>query len=311
MKAFSLRGLSVLAFLLAACGGISSLGSGSGSDGIHTDDRDDDGRAPGVPFEPCAGKPCGALCEGCPPGEVCTDVARYCGADGKCGEGFPVCEVSLCDSHADCPVPEVACQLCSDGTYACPSASCVAGRCVSSFDSCPDSTCLSDADCPTSNAPCQLCGDGSQVCPIASCQGGRCVASIPGCSGHSPCAGKACGEPCSQCPPHDPDCFETAVLKTCDANGVCTPGQVQCGGSQCRFDHDCPAIEICKPCPNGECASVGCIDGTCGFRCDSNPEPECRTTDDCDPHILICQECPNGRCAEMDCVSGQCRFVCK
>lgn len=305
MKAHALRGVSALAFLLAACGGITSLGNGSGSEGIHTDGRD-----AGIPPDPCAGKACGALCSGCPEGEACTDVVRYCGADGACREGYPVCEVSLCERHADCVTPEGACQRCADGTYACPSASCIGGRCVASFDSCPDFECVGDDDCPVSNAPCQACGDGSHVCPITRCEGGRCVASIPGCSGHSPCAGKACGEPCSQCPPHAGDCFETAVLKTCDANGHCTPGQAQCGG-ECRFDQDCPAIEICKPCPNGDCARVACLDGVCGFRCEPSREPECTTAADCGPHIMICQECPNGRCAEMDCVSGQCRFVCK
>lgn len=45
---------------------------------------------------------------------------------------------------------------------------------------------------------------------------------------YDPCAGKICGESCTLCAPGDGDCFETAVLKTCDASGSCTMGQAGC-----------------------------------------------------------------------------------
>lgn len=306
MKFGAIRAVSVFAFVLAACGGITSLGSGSGSDGIHADDKNGGNQASG----PCAGKPCGALCNNCRPGEPCPEIAQFCGPDGRCDQAFPACETTSCETHSDCIKPEGPCQLCADGSHACPSASCIGGQCVASFDSCPGIACQSDAECPVSNAPCQPCSDGTFACPVSTCEGGHCAAQVPGCSGYSPCAGKACGEPCTQCAPGDADCFETAVLKTCDANGACTPGQAQCGG-QCRIDSDCPAMELCKLCPGGDCANMTCRGGTCGWECPKNSEPECRTVKDCSPHILICQECGNGKCAEMDCVSGECRFVCK
>lgn len=257
-KGFSL--LACWAFFIAACGGVTSLGSGSGSDGIRADDdgvNQDEG-------SPCAGKPCGAPCSDCVPGEPCPEIAQFCAEDGTCG-GFPTCETQRCESDGDCEYPE---------------------------------------------GPCQLCPDGSNACPSASCVEGQCVVQAPECSGYSPCAGKGCGDPCTQCAPNDPDCFETAVLKTCDSAGSCTPGQAQCA-NQCSLDSDCPLMEICKPCPSGDCARVACIGGACGWECPASAKPECATARDCEPHIMICEECGDGSCAEMDCVAGQCRFVCK
>lgn len=295
---------AAIAFFVAACGGISSLGNGSGSDGIQGNDQNASSAA-------CAGKPCGALCNDCKPGEPCPEIAKYCSAGGTCSLAYPLCEIATCENHSDCVNPEGPCQQCPDGSVACPSASCIGGLCISSFDSCSSATCESDSDCPVSNAPCQPCGDGSYACPTSSCIQGRCAGSIPGCSGHAPCAGKACGESCTQCAPNDPACSETLVLKTCDASGHCTPGQAQCGGA-CKVDNDCPGLELCKACPGGGCANVACLGGTCGWKCPSDDsKAECTTAKDCSPHILICQECSNGGCAEMDCVAGQCRFVCK
>lgn len=293
--------LSVIAFLVAACGGLTSLGNGSGSDGIKADNQQ--------PVA-CAGKPCGALCSDCRPGEPCPEVAKYCSAGGACEQAYPLCEVVRCEGNADCVKPEGPCQQCADGTYACPSASCIGGLCISSFDSCPAQECGRAEDCSVPTAPCQPCGDGSFACPQVACEEFKCKPVIPGCSGYSPCAGKACGESCTQCAPNDPACSETAVLKTCDANGHCTPGQAQCG-HRCQVDSDCPAIEICKSCPGGGCAKVACQSGTCGWECPKEPAPECTTVADCGPHIMVCQECANGKCAEWDCIAGECRFVCR
>jgi hypothetical protein len=41
------------------------------------------------------------------------------------------------------------------------------------------------------------------------------------------CAGKTCGEPCSLCD-GQPDCFESAVLKACNAEGRCTTEEPVC-----------------------------------------------------------------------------------
>src|SRR5262249_19045446 len=45
------------------------------------------------------------------------------------------------------------------------------------------------------------------------------------------CQGKTCGDACSLCPPGKKNCFETAVLKQCNAKGKCTANAAQCGGA--------------------------------------------------------------------------------
>ena len=45
------------------------------------------------------------------------------------------------------------------------------------------------------------------------------------------CQGKSCGESCTLCPPGKKNCFETAVLKACNAQGKCGSSAPQCGGA--------------------------------------------------------------------------------
>lgn len=47
-------------------------------------------------------------------------------------------------------------------------------------------------------------------------------------AGYDPCANKMCGDSCEVCPPNDPDCFETAVLKFCTSAGECQAGEPSC-----------------------------------------------------------------------------------
>lgn len=49
-------------------------------------------------------------------------------------------------------------------------------------------------------------------------------------AGWTPCRGKVCGDSCRICPPTDFHCIETAVLKSCNAAGECTPGVSICDG---------------------------------------------------------------------------------
>jgi hypothetical protein len=46
---------------------------------------------------------------------------------------------------------------------------------------------------------------------------------------HDPCAGKACGDPCTICAPDDADCVETMVVKACNASAECTAEKPACG----------------------------------------------------------------------------------
>jgi hypothetical protein len=46
--------------------------------------------------------------------------------------------------------------------------------------------------------------------------------------GYDPCKGKSCGDACHACPPDEPTCLETAVLKYCGAEGACAPERPTC-----------------------------------------------------------------------------------
>jgi hypothetical protein len=100
---------------------------------------------------------------------------------------------------------------------------------------------------------------------------------------YDPCEGKGECESCTLCEPGAPDCYETAVLKACDAGGRCvtaTDGCVQppydpCAGKKCG--EYCDACVPGEPCPMyfaatacnaaGECVTAGT------FTCEPAPDP--------------------------------------
>jgi hypothetical protein len=152
-----------------------------------------------------------------------------------------------------------------------------------------------------------------RVVPRDGCKDGVCATSFPGCSGYQPCANKACGSPCTVCDPNDKECGETAVLKYCDATGMCSPNTPKCSDpGQCTSKADCQiSVDlICKLCPGGACAEMDCVNGACQFACPPNPTPECKTALDC-PVRELCKPCPNGGCAPTDCINGSCQMVCR
>jgi hypothetical protein len=131
---------------------------------------------------------------------------------------------------------------------------------------------------------CTLCAPGQKGCfetaVVKACNAkGKCSASAPTCGGappaYQPCAGKACGASCTVCPPGDPNCFETAVLKECSATGACNatpavcspppPPYNPCAGKACGAS--------CTICPPGdptcletavlkECSATGACSAT-------------------------------------------------
>lgn len=89
-------------------------------------------------------------------------------------------------------------------------------------------------------------------------------------STYDPCAGKACGERCSQCPPNDSDCAETAVLKYCHPDGTCEGTTPQCDGSGgCTSDADCATGEFCEKTEADVCSANAT--GTCAAKPDACP----------------------------------------
>jgi hypothetical protein len=77
----------------------------------------------------------------CPPGYQCADVPDDCAPDNGGADCPGVCRPApggSCASDAECPVIAAPCQMCADGTAACPRAACVNGQCQAEFPSCGD-----------------------------------------------------------------------------------------------------------------------------------------------------------------------------
>src|SRR5262245_24536670 len=147
MKTGSWLAISGLGLLMLACSGVSDLGDGGQGGGMNTGGGMNaggtgNGSGGGMGYEPCANKPCGATCFDCG-GMPCTDlsvlVAQYCDQQGNCGQAYPVCnDPGQCVTDADCgmDVALAPCEVCPDGTYACPQVYCAMGQCVGSFPAC-------------------------------------------------------------------------------------------------------------------------------------------------------------------------------
>lgn len=143
--------------------------------------------------------------------------------------------------------------------------------------------------------------DGSDFCggqsegncwcdPLCDDIGDCCDDKAETCGGDGafePCADKQCGDECNLCPPDDPDCFETEVVKTCNSVGECTAGVSLCG------------ISLCDACQGG-CMSGGCPDG---FECVVDPNECIPSTCGCNEETLSCictSDCGGGSCKPVD-----------
>src|SRR5688572_20734520 len=68
---------------------------------------------------------------------------------------------------------------------------------------------------------------------------------------HVSCAGKPCGEQCFFCAPDDPGCLESAAVKTCKQNGVCSASPATCAIGY----NPCAGLgcgDACLLCPPGD-----------------------------------------------------------
>jgi hypothetical protein len=251
-------------------GGTTSTG-GSGNQGGTGATGGTGTAGSGGTYNPCASAACGSTCTLCDPNDpTCVDdqLVRYCGGDG-CSLNFPSCITAECTTAKECATP-ASCQLCADGSAACPTSDCVNGKCVTTFPTCPTPECMSDGECPISKAPCQLCPDGSTACPWARCTDGKCTSGIDTCDDSDPCKGKSCGDLCSTCPA-GATCNGLALF--CDENLNCQVNQPLCTAPQCKQDADC-ATEVCGQCAgSNDCASQVCVDGRCQFSCPTPQDP--------------------------------------
>lgn len=187
------------------------------------------------PYEPCAGKACGDRCALCPPdatdcGE--TAVVKACDPFGRCVPEVPElcaavlgpCEGKGCGAECviepPCATADPPCLMPSVLGHCDPRGACYPGIPPPGF-------CLPHPDCSgkACGRSCNPCGP-DRTCPTlipSACDRfGACVGDVPWLC-YEPCAAKATGACCTLCPPGASGCFETMVLKACDASAACVP----------------------------------------------------------------------------------------
>jgi hypothetical protein len=78
-------------------------------------------------------------------------------------------------------------------------------------------------------------------------------------SPYDPCEGKSCGATCTVCPPADPNCLETAVVKNCHVDGVCRAEAPICGDASPPYDSCAGKVcgATCTLCRPGD---LGCFE---------------------------------------------------
>jgi hypothetical protein len=197
--------------------------------------------------------------EGTPaPGESSVSKLEAAAQGGKSDRGVDFCEANgwygdgECDTF--CPKADTDC----DGAY----------------EPCGTLSC---------GETCTLCAPGDKNCietaVVKMCQDdGTCGATTPTCGAtdepYDSCGGKTCGDYCTICDPADTDCFETAVVKYCQADGSCgateavcevTEPYDSCGGKTCGdtcticdpADTDCFETAVVKYChADGSCSPL-------------------------------------------------------
>jgi hypothetical protein len=289
LRWIALGSLGLMGALLAACGGVSDIGSG---DDPKAGESGTSGGAKGIGASSTGATSTGAM-------------ANIGGKDPGVGASP---NVELCKSDMDCAGFGAPCEVCADGSYACDKTYCDSGKCLHAGNTCP-TKCATDKDCPVPDISCTDCGDGSTACPTSQCLMGLCQTSFPGCGNIDPCKGLACGTECKSCGP-DGMC-DTKELSYCSADGVCQPGLPQCADpGMCKTAMDCGAAPPkCVACGNDTCATFDCISGACVFACPPNPEPQCKVSEDC-PMTDDCKMCPSGKCAVQACLQATCELVC-
>lgn len=199
---------------------------------------------PNCEFAPCPGEEkvgCTLEAKLCPDGSAVGRVGPNCefapcpGEEPAVDDAQDACRVTCTTDVKECPdgssvgrvAPDCAFAPCSNDDVACPEDAklCPDGSAVvrvgpeCEFAPCPNEesqmACTMDA---------KLCPDGSSVGRVPpSCEFAPCPTD-----GYDPCAGKACGDPCTLCPPDAKDCAETAVLKQCGADGTCSHESAAC-----------------------------------------------------------------------------------
>jgi hypothetical protein len=270
-------------------------------------------------YDPCENRACGTVCSVCAPDDMdcaADAVSTYCDAGGTCAPGFPMCPTNTCEDFTDCPVIDIACQMCADGTTACPEVECLMGQCVTSYPTCPGQACMTAEECPVSDAPCTMCADGTTVCPWSDCVNNVCTSGIDSCGTKAPCEGKSCGDFCTPCSGSNCDAAVPVMAASyCDENLECVYNLPMCSQKECNLDMDCPGVELCMPCPNAAvaCAAVKCVEGSCEFVCPTDECGGCGEEERCiyqiggpgPSHYACAKQSPCGAMGTCACIQDQ------
>lgn len=236
-----------------ADGGGQTSGGGDGSDGGGSD-----------PWDPCGPEDCGRTCSLCDPNDPdCVETAelKVCDGEGRCVSDTgaitcdPVDPPSRCELKPD-PGP---CEAAFPGWYFDPDT----GTCEEFIWGGCDGT---------------LPFETLESCQ-ASCEDGP----IP-----SPCAGAACGTPCSLCgqdgtTPAGQSCQEPSG-GVCDGEGQCVSGDILCQEPEACGPNSCG--DSCEICEQGQCSA-----GVC------DSEGACQ--DQFDPRPIVCEQ--DDPCADKMC----------
>jgi hypothetical protein len=243
-----------LGLVATACGGFTEVGQG-GKGGSDT------GGASGAANQGGINATGGATAQG---GSATSGGARATGGNqgtGNTGNAPSTGGVGggrACNIDSECPRSLVACQLCDDGSTACPWARCESGMCTSGIDRCPNpnpcagklcgeacSTCAPDQSCPPIVMYCDdqgKCQQNEPTCGKANCKTDTDCPQLELCA---PCADGSCA---------DQVCLNGACQWSCDSGGSGGAGGAG-GGATCGIESG--------SCANGEtcCAGLECCAG--------------------------------------------------
>lgn len=167
--------------------------------------------------------------------------------------------------------------------------------------------CAADDDCPFDSRTCIGCQDGSMQCGRAVCEMGVCRSVKPVCPAVDTCMGLACGTACKLCN-SDGTCQPGESF--CDAGGKCVNGMPQCNSNVCMTNADCgEPPPMCTQCADGSCATFDCLNGMCRMNCPA-VVVACKYSEECMTPGTGCGMCPSGKCAVPACIQSTCQLVC-
>jgi hypothetical protein len=303
--------LLVVAF---GCSGNTSLGGGGasnigGASQTNAGGKASTGGKPSVggtsstsTYQPCNGKQCGDTCTICPPNSSdCaeTAVVKACSLSGECRVGTQQC-TNLASGGSPGAGGSAGGSPNSGGATSTGGAPSTGGASsTSTYVPCAGKQCGDTCtECPPNSSgcvetaimkSCSLAGQcmaGNQQCTTAS-GGAPSTGGASSTSTYVPCAGKQCGDTCTECPPNSSGCVETAIMKSCSLGGQCLGGTqqcttasggapstggsaatggsasgVQCGAAVCGATEDCcnASCSLCVPKGNG-CIAMVCTTG--------------------------------------------------